>query len=140
MPSKRPSFFKSRTWISIMFLFGVLMLAVGLAQLTLIPASPGKNFTAAYISAGTVLVIMAGLWLYKGEKNYIQDERTRKIGAYGLSWSWFLSFILLFVFFWAHYLHLWSPDAGVLCVILILFMGISAKTFQWWFFRKGDVA
>ncbi len=140
MPGKQPSFFKSRTWISIMFLFGVLMLAVGLAELILKPAASGGNFTAAYISAGTVLVILAGFRLYQGETDYIQDERTRKIGAYGLSWSWFLSFMLLFVFFWAHYLNIWSPDAGVLCVILILFMGVSAKAFQWWFFRKGDVA
>jgi peptidoglycan/LPS O-acetylase OafA/YrhL len=139
MPEQKSPFFKSRTWISIMFLAGVIFLGVGLVQMILMPASAGGNYAAAYISAGTVLVILAGLRLYQGEKSYLQDERTRKIGAYGLSWSWFLTFALLFVIFWANYLQVWSPDAGTLSVILILLMGMSAKAFQMWLFRKGDV-
>jgi hypothetical protein len=123
-----------------MFLIGILLLGIGLLQLTLRPVAAEGTFPAAYISAGTVLVILAGLRLYRGEKEYMQDERTKKIGAYGLSWSWFLTFLVLFVVFWANYLGLWSPDAGTLSVILILLMGISAKAFQFWFFREGDVA
>lgn len=140
MPEQKSSFIKSRTWITAMFVIGIFLLGVGFVEMILMPASAGENFAAAYISAGTVLVILAGLRLYQGEKNYLQDERTKKIGAYGLSWSWFLTFITLFIIFWAYYLHIWSPDEGILCVFLILVMGISAKAFQWWFFRKGDVA
>jgi peptidoglycan/LPS O-acetylase OafA/YrhL len=135
-PEQKLRFFKSRTWITIMFLAGVLLLGIGLVQMT----PSGGNVATAYISAGTVLMIFAGLRLYRGEKNYLQDERTKKIGAYGLSWSWFLTIMVLFVIFWSYYLHIWTPDAGTLCVILILIMGISAKAFQMWFFRKGDVA
>jgi peptidoglycan/LPS O-acetylase OafA/YrhL len=140
MPEQKSPFFKSSTWITIMFLAGVIFLAVGLFQMILMPVSAGGNYAAAYISAGTVMLIFAGLRLYRGEKDYLQDERTRKIGAYGLSWSWFLTFIALFVIFWSYYLHIWSPDAGTLCVLLILFMGISAAAFRWWLFRKGDLA
>jgi hypothetical protein len=137
---KKSRFFTSQTWISVMFLIGVFLLGIGLIELTLMPVTVEGNFSAAYISAGTVLVILAGLRLYRGGKAYLQDERTKKIGAYGLSWSWFLTFLVLFAVFWANYLGLWSPDAGTLSVILILLMGISAKAFQLWFFREGDVA
>jgi len=130
---------KTRTWIQVMFVIGIFLLCIGLAELVFMPASAEGNFASAYISAGTVLVILAGLRLYQGEKNYLQDERTRKIGAYGLSWSWFLTFLVLFAIFWLYYLHIWSPDAGILSVILILLMGVSARVFQLCLFRKGDV-
>ncbi|MDH7509963.1 MAG: hypothetical protein QHH04_02835 [Methanolinea sp.] len=88
---------------------------------------------------GTVLVVFSGLKLWRGDKDSFQDERTRKIGAYGLSWSWFLTFIVLFAVFWADYLGFWSPDAATLSVLLILLMGISARAFQMYLFRRGDV-
>jgi hypothetical protein len=128
-----------RKWVSIMFSAGIFLLIVGLIGMILTPVSQAGQFAAAFISAGTVLIIIAGLRLYRGEKTYQQDERTKKIGAYGLSWSWFLTFITLFVVFWINYLELAFFDVGTLAVFLILLMGISAKAFQWWFFRKGDV-
>lgn len=130
---------KSRTWITIMFICGILMLGAGLIQMVLLPVPSGGNQSAMFISAGTVMVILAGLRLWKGEKDYLQDERTKKIGAYGLSYSWFLTFLVLFGIFWANYLNLWSPDARTLSVLLILLMGISAKAFQVYLFREGDV-
>ena len=128
-----------RKWVSIMFTAGIFLLIVGLIGMILTPVSQAGQFAGAFISAGTVLIIIAGLRLYRGEKTYQQDERTKKIGAYGLSWSWFFTFITLFVVFWINYLGLAFFDVGTLAVFLILLMGISAKAFQWWFFRKGDV-
>jgi hypothetical protein len=123
-----------------MFSAGIFLLIVGLIGMILTPASLMWQFTGAFISAGTVLIIIAGLRLYRGEKTYQQfDERTRKIGAYGLSWSWFLTFIVLFGVFCMNYLGLAFFDVGTLAVFLILLMGVSAKAFQWWFFRKGEV-
>jgi len=130
---------KSRTWITVMFICGILMLGVGLIQMVRLPVPSSGHHSAVFISAGTVMVILAGLRLWKGEKDYMQDERTKKIGAYGLSYSWFLTFLVLFVVFWANYLNLWSPDARTLSVLLILMMGLSAKIFQVYLFRKGDV-
>ena len=129
---------ESQTWISILFLTGILLFGAGLLMLILGPASLQEGVSLSCISAGSVLMVISAFRL-TGRERYQQDERTKKIGAYGLSWSWFLTFIVLFVIFWISVLGLVSFDVSTLVVFLILLMGVSAKGFQWWFFRKGDV-
>lgn len=139
MSAQKQSYFKSRSWITVMCILGILLVGTGMINLASQPDDSSPGPASMFISAGFVLTILSGLRLWKGEKNYLQDERTRRIGAYGLSWSWFLTFMVLFGVFWADYLHIWSPDAQMLSVLLILLMGISAKGFQVYLFRKGDV-
>lgn len=131
--------FKTRTWLAWMVLAGLFMLGAGIVEMSLLSPPAGGAFSSTFISMGAVLVVFSGLKLWRGEGDTFHDERTRKIGAYGLSWSWFLTFIVLFVVFWADYLGIWSPDAATLSVLLILFMGISARAFQMYLFRRGDV-
>ena len=128
----------SQTWISVLFIAGILIFGAGLLMLILGPDSLQEGVSLSCISAGSVLMIISAFRL-TGRLRYQQDERTRKIGAYGLSWSWFLTFIVLFVVFWVSVLGLFTLDVSILAVFLILLMGVSAKGFQWWFFRKGDV-
>lgn len=139
MSAQKPSVFKSRAWVTIMFALGILLTGIGMVEMILIPDGTSSYFASSFVSMGVILTLLSGLRLWKGESNYMQDERTKKIGAYGLSYSWFLTFLVLFGIFWADYLHLWSPDARTLSVLLILMMGISAKSFQVYLFRKGDV-
>lgn len=139
MFAQKPTVFKSRAWITVMFIFGIVLIGIGMMNLAFLAGEESPGLISMFISAGFVLTILSGFRLWKGETNYMQDERTKRIGAYGLSWSWFLTFLVLFGIFWADYLHLWSPDAQTLSVLLILFMGISAKGFQAYLFRKGDV-
>ena len=67
------------------------------------------------------------------------DERTKKIGSYGLSYSWQLTLVVLFHLFWAERLALLALTAGDALLVVILVMTISAKVFQWHLSRKGDV-
>lgn len=139
MTATRSPMYKSRAWIAGMFVCGILLTGIGMVYLALMPSDASPGIAASFISAGFILAILSGMRLWTGEKEYMQDERTKRIGAYGLSWSWFLTFLALFVIFWADYLHLWSPDAMTFSVLLILLMGISARGFQAYLFRKGDV-
>ncbi len=139
MSAQKQSFFKSRSWISVMCIFGILLIGTGIINMAFLPSEASPGLASFSISAGFILTILSAFRLWKGEKNYMQDERTKRIGAYGLSWSWFLTFLVLFGIFWADYLDLWSPDAQTLSLLLILLMGISAKGFQAYLFRKGDV-
>ncbi len=139
MQRQQRSFFKSRTWITLLFIFGIALLILGLAQMLFMPVDAPGNTAIPFVTFGFILVFLAGARLYRDDDGPLQDERTRKIGAYGLSWSWFLTFILLFGLFWLEYFDIFDPDAGTLSVILILVMGVSAKGFQWYLFRKGDV-
>jgi hypothetical protein len=128
----------SQKSLSMLFVAGILIFGAGLLMLVLGPASLQEGVSLSCISAGSVLMIISAFRL-TGRERYQQDERTKKIGAYGLSWSWFLTFIVLFVIFWLSVLGLVSFDVSTLAIFLILLMGVSAKGFQWWFFRRGDV-
>lgn len=115
------------------------MLIAGIIDMLFQSPPSGATFSGVLISMGTVLVIISGLRLLGVKRDSLQDERTRKLGAYGLSWSWFLTFLVLFGIFLLDLLGLWSPDARFLSVLLILLMGISARAFQLYLFRRGDI-
>ena len=122
-----------------LLIFGIALLIAGLAEMLFMPVDASGTTAIPFVTFGFILVFIAGARLFDEENDFLQDERTRKIGAYGLSWSWFLTFIMLFGFFWLDSLGIYKPGAGTLAVILILLMGVSAKVFQWYLFRKGDV-
>jgi hypothetical protein len=92
------------------------------------------------ITSGIVIVVVMLGKEIRREEGPRQDERTRRIGAWGLSFSWFLTFLTLFALFWTQYLGLMVLSAQLVILFLILEMAISARIFQWYFFRKGDVA
>jgi peptidoglycan/LPS O-acetylase OafA/YrhL len=140
MAQSDEKWYKTRTWIGVIFLFGVFLLAAGLYGLLTGAPSAGDGFANYAVSMGFIMVLLAGARLLAGESSYRQDERTRKIGAYGLAYSWFLTFLALFGVFWLDHFGVALPDAGTLAVGIILLMGLSAKAFQSWLFRKGDVA
>jgi hypothetical protein len=139
MQSQQKTILKSRKWSTGMFLGGIVLVVFGLYQTLTMPEGTPGNLSGFSLSAGVVLMILAGARMLRGGEYYLQDERTRRIGAYGLSYSWFLTFLALFALFWVNYLGLASPDPGAISVFFILLMGLSAKAFQWWFFRKEDV-
>jgi len=67
------------------------------------------------------------------------DERSKKIGWYGLSYSWMIGTVgitLLFLGEYASIVHLGGLEALELSVLLLV---IPAVVFQTWLFRKGDV-
>ncbi|MBN1194532.1 MAG: hypothetical protein JXA08_04195 [Methanomicrobiaceae archaeon] len=123
--------------MEVVFISGAILLTGGLVQL---PLGTSDGPVSLMISTGFVMVLLAAFRLLQPESVYQQDERTKKIGAYGLSYSWFLTFLVLFALFWINYLHIFALDVETVTVGLILMMGISAKLFPWHLFRKGDVA
>lgn len=140
MTTEQKKWYKGRRWMTVMFAFGLGLVAFGLIQMvTLSPDAPGYIADYAFAS-GFVMMIGAGARMFKQEPYRLQDERTRRIGAWGLSYSWFITFLALFGVFWLDYLGIASPDAGTLSVVFILLMGISARLFQWYLFRQGDVS
>ena len=72
-----------------MFLFWPGLLITGLFGLASMPPEAGTpgNLALSFITFGFIMVALAGLRLYRGrgEGRYLEDERTRRIGAWGLS-------------------------------------------------------
>jgi hypothetical protein len=115
---------------------GILLILLGVIQGTV---SGWEDLASSgLITSGIVIIIVM---LGKGvrtDEGPRQDERTRKIGAWGLSYSWFLTFVTLFILFWVQYLGLVTLTSQGVVVFLVLEMALSARMLQWHFFRKGD--
>ncbi|MDD5419760.1 MAG: hypothetical protein PHV57_07945 [Methanomicrobiaceae archaeon] len=119
-------------------LLGLALAAAGMSLPVVIPAAAA--FSVLPIVVGAVLVATAAMrhWRYGEEPE--GDERTKKIGAYGITYSWMLTLILLFLLFWIDYLGLAALPVRDVLLITILVMAVSARLFQWHLFRKGDVS
>lgn len=68
-----------------------------------------------------------------------KDERTKKLGAYGLSYSWFITFLMLNLLYWIDRLHFAQLTVSNVIFILFILMLVTAKGFQWYLLSKGDV-
>jgi hypothetical protein len=116
---------------------GILLIVLGAIQGLI--SGWQDNVASGLITSGIVIVIVMLGKEIRREEGVRQDERTKRIGAWGLSYSWFLTFVTLFVLFWVQYLDLIILDVQMVLLLLVLEMAISARAFQWYFFRMGDV-
>ncbi|MDI6718960.1 MAG: hypothetical protein QMD46_05055 [Methanomicrobiales archaeon] len=121
------------------FIWGLGLLAIGILGTLIFPRGLGEGSTAILITSGIVVLVATSAKLLRCGEGPQQDERTRRIGAWGLSYSWFTTFLLLFVLFWIDYLELIRLETQAVLLVLVLTMALSARLFQWHFFRRGDV-
>lgn len=104
------------------------------------PAHPSVHTSHPRSTIGLVLLAVAVVRHRRFQDEPERDERTQKIGAYGISYSWLLTIIFLALLFWVNYLGLLALTVETVLLTTILLMGLSARIFQWYFFRQGDVA
>ncbi|MDD3857775.1 MAG: hypothetical protein PHP43_06975 [Methanoculleus sp.] len=99
-----------------------------------------EAISSLMVTIGLVILAVAVVrhWRFRDEPE--KDERTRKIGAYGISYSWLLTIVFLAILFWVDYLGLFALTVETVLLSAILLMGLSARLFQWYLFRQGDVA
>jgi drug/metabolite transporter (DMT)-like permease len=118
-------------------IIGALMLISGIVSILL---------TAGEAGIGSMLTAAGIVFLFTGIINHRKygdepesDERSKKIGAYGLSYAWLTGLLFMFGLFWLDYLNLLRLSAQNTLVFSILVLALSAVCYQMWFFRKGDV-
>jgi hypothetical protein len=68
------------------------------------------------------------------------DERSKKIGAYGLSWAWLTGLVFMFSLFWLDYLGIFRLSTQNALAASILCLTLSAVLYQVYLFRKGDIS
>lgn len=115
---------------------GALFLFMGLS-ISFSDASPAVG--AAITSFGLIYVLRGVQVARLGEQALRGDERTRKVGAWAASYSWFMTLLTLNIIFWLDRLELVSVKTGDVLGFLILFMTFSLLFFRLVFSRKGDV-
>lgn len=91
------------------------------------------------INMGLLLFVITALRLLRQGGLPDRDERTKKLAAYGVTYSWLLTLVLIAVLYWIEYLKLIELTAESVLGILLIFMTISANVFRWYFMQKGDV-
>jgi hypothetical protein len=67
------------------------------------------------------------------------DERSKKIGAYGLSWAWLTGLFFIFGLFWLDYLGILRISTQNALALSVVVLALSAVIYQSYLFRKGDV-
>jgi len=116
---------------------GALWLLAGIAGT--VTGRQDATVAGMFITCGVIILVFSLGRAMRTDEGPEQDERTRRIGAYGITYSWFVTLVYLFALFWAQNAGLFALSSPDVILSSILLMAISAKAFQWWFFRKGDV-
>jgi hypothetical protein len=116
---------------------GALMLVIGTIFILLNPSEAGIG--TMLVVAGIVFLI-AGISRHKKFGNAPEsDERSKKIGAYGLSYAWLTGLFFMFGLFLGDYLGVLKLTVQNALMASILVLALSAAIYQAYLFRKGDV-
>lgn len=91
------------------------------------------------INLGLILFVITAFRLFRLRGLPDRDERTKKLAAYGITYSWLLTLVLIAVLYWTEYFKLTQFTAEDMLGILLIFMTVSANVFRWYFMQKGDV-
>jgi hypothetical protein len=118
-------------------IIGALMVISALINLLL---TTGEGIIGTIMLCAGLAFLITGITRHrKYGDDPESDERSKKIGAYGLSYSWLTGLIFMFGLFWLDYLNvlrLSTQDALALSAVIL---ALSAVVYQTYLFRKGDV-
>lgn len=117
---------------------GALMVISGIVSILL---------TAGEAIIGTILLCAGIAFLITGISRNLRygddpesDERSKKIGAYGLSYAWLTGLFFMFGLFWLDYAKILNLGTQIALGLSIVVLAISALVYQIYLLRKGDVA
>jgi hypothetical protein len=91
------------------------------------------------IVMGMVVFVISAFRLFRQGDLPDRDERTKKLAAYGITYSWLFTLVLITILYWVEFLDLAELTSEAILGILLFFMLISANVFRWFFMQKGDV-
>lgn len=91
------------------------------------------------VNTGLIIFVATAFRLFRRGDLPDRDERTKKLAAYGITYSWLLTLVVITVLSWIQHFGLAELTANSVLGILLFFMIISANVFRWYFMRKGDV-
>lgn len=123
----------------LLFPIGLVLVAAGLLLRIFGYLPQDSGAMSGLVAAGVVCIVIAALRQWRFDRLPVSDERTRKIGAYGITCSWLLTIIWLCAIFWVTDLGLVELRPQAVAFITMFLMIISARVFQWHLFRKGDI-
>jgi hypothetical protein len=118
-------------------IIGVLLIASGFVAIVLTAGDAGIG--SMLLAAGLVFLITGISHHRKYGDDPESDERSKRIGAYGLSYAWLTGLLFMFGLFWLDYLDIARVGTQNALALSILVLALSAVVYQSYLFRKGDV-
>ncbi len=118
-------------------IIGALMIMSGIVFMII---TSGEAITGLILLVAGIAFLLTGIIRNKRYGDEPEsDERSKKIGAYGLSYAWLTGLIFTFGLFWLDYLGVLNLSTRTALSGSILVLALSAVVFQVYLFRKGDV-
>ena len=118
-------------------IIGVLMIISGIVSILL---TAGEAIIGTMLLCAGIAFLVTGIIRHRRDGDDPEsDERSKKIGAYGLSWAWLTGLLFMFGLFWLDYLGMLRLSTQNALAVSILVLALSAGLYQAYLFRKGDV-
>lgn len=118
-------------------IIGAVMILSGIVSLLL---TAGEAVISTMLLAAGFAFLITGITRHrKYGDDPESDERSKKIGAYGLSWAWLTGLFFMFGLFWLDYLGILRLSTQNALALSVVILTLSAVIYQTYLFRKGDV-
>jgi hypothetical protein len=118
-------------------IIGTLMLVSGLISSVFEPG--GSIFSMILITGGCAFLVVGILRHHQYKDGPESDERSKKIGAYGLSYAWLTGIIFISVLYWLDITGILRLGTQVVLALSLMVLAISAVLYQMYLFKRGDV-
>jgi hypothetical protein len=116
---------------------GILMLISGLVSIVL---AKGEFVIGSILLISGIAFLVTGITRHvRNGESPESDERSKKIGAFGLSYGWLTGLFFMFALFWLDYLNFLRLGTQVALALSIVVLALSARVYQIYLFRKGDI-
>jgi len=118
-------------------IIGILMLISGIVSIVL---AQGEFVIGSILLIAGIVFLVTGITRhYRDGQSPESDERSKKIGAFGLSYGWLTGLFFMFALFWLDYLNILRLGTQVALALSIIVLALSARVYQVYLFRKGDI-
>jgi hypothetical protein len=117
---------------------GSVLVLWGIAELVLTP-SGDSILPTVLLAAGLAFLVTGVSRRRKYGEGPEQDERSRRIGALGMSYSWLLALFFMWFLFLLDHFRLVILTAGAALGASVIVMTLSAVGLQMYLLPRGDV-
>lgn len=116
---------------------GALMVIGGIVSIVLTTGEAGIG--TILLAAGIIFLITGIVRHRRFDDEMKSDERSEKIGAYGLSYAWLTGLVFMFGLFMLDYFGVLKLSVQNTLMASILVLTLSAAIYQTYLFRRGDI-
>jgi hypothetical protein len=118
-------------------IIGALMVTSGIVSILV---TAGEVIIGAILFCAGLAFLITGISRHRKDGDSPEsDERSKKIGAYGLSYAWLTGIVFMFGLFWLDYTNILKLSTQIALALSILVLTLSGMIYQMYLFRRGDV-